>query len=410
MDFVVNKTNPSHHTWISSSLSSTNNNPPSPLQHNEAILQVEMFAITANVVGYAVAGEALKYFDFFPIRSHNNTSSRSMDQNDLFGRVPTWGICRVIQSNNKDLKLGMRFYGMVPITNHPQAFTVKPSPLQNGSFIDLAPHRKNRDVVYNTYVVAQSNTDLLYPGIQYEIPMILLRPLFLTAWLLKETVIGLNCNELVITSSSSKTGMALAWCVSKYNLQHHPSKKITIIGLTSKSNVSYLQSLNLYHQIIIYDDIKTKPLPSSTKSNNNNTTCIVDLAGNVAILRQIQSLYEPKAILVVGATHLEASDLSISLTGEGFRSDLPKPSFFFAPKVAGKMIKELGNVPFQQRVSQDFITFVKESQLEVHVADSPTSISEVYEGFVRGTIPAKESWIGKINYEVSSVSSNNNKL
>ena len=48
------------------------------LEPGQALLRVETFGLTANNITYAVLGEMMSYWDFFPAE-------------DGWGRVPMWG-------------------------------------------------------------------------------------------------------------------------------------------------------------------------------------------------------------------------------------------------------------------------------------------------------------------------------
>lgn len=50
---------------------------PEP-EDGQALLRVERFGLTANNITYAVFGDGMKYWDFFPAQ-------------DGWGRVPMWG-------------------------------------------------------------------------------------------------------------------------------------------------------------------------------------------------------------------------------------------------------------------------------------------------------------------------------
>lgn len=106
-------------------------------------------------------------------------------------------MCTVVESSTPGLAVGERFYGLLPISS---TFVVTPKMDETGGFVDLAACRLKGNVIYRTYL--NTKTDLLYPGEGLENAMILLRPLFLTAWLLREAIHVLGCSQVVITSAS----------------------------------------------------------------------------------------------------------------------------------------------------------------------------------------------------------------
>jgi hypothetical protein len=60
--------------------------PPPELESGQALLRVKTFGLTANNVTYAVFGEAMNYWDFFPT------------EDEGWGRVPMWGFAEVERS------------------------------------------------------------------------------------------------------------------------------------------------------------------------------------------------------------------------------------------------------------------------------------------------------------------------
>ena len=61
---------------------------PIALGAGQALLRIDRFGLTANNVTYAVMGEAMSYWDFFPTE-------------DGWGRIPMWGFAEVQQSESE---------------------------------------------------------------------------------------------------------------------------------------------------------------------------------------------------------------------------------------------------------------------------------------------------------------------
>ena len=80
--------------------------PPSP-DDGQALLRVESFGLTSNNITYAVFGEAMKYWDFFPASDPG------------WGKLNVWGYARVEESRHPDLAQGMRVYGYLPCAEPP---------------------------------------------------------------------------------------------------------------------------------------------------------------------------------------------------------------------------------------------------------------------------------------------------
>ncbi len=139
-------------------------------------LRIDRFAITANNITYAVFGDMLGYWDFFPTGD------------DTFGRVPAMGWATVVESRADDISLGRRFYGWYPMSSH-VVFT--PTATKDG-FRDDGAHRQAHAPVYRAYVA--TDADPMYPEVDHgthgladgEDRHALLRGLFLTGFLAEE--------------------------------------------------------------------------------------------------------------------------------------------------------------------------------------------------------------------------------
>jgi hypothetical protein len=71
----------------------------------QALLRVDRFAFTANNVTYAVAGDQLSYWSFFPAERG-------------WGRIPVWGYADVVASRCAGVAEGARYYGYYPMSTH----------------------------------------------------------------------------------------------------------------------------------------------------------------------------------------------------------------------------------------------------------------------------------------------------
>lgn len=105
------------------------------LAAGQALLSVDTFGLSANNVTYAVLGDALGYWRFFPAP-------------DGWGRVPVWGFADVARSRHPDLAEGERVFGYLPMSSH---LVVEPDRVLPADFRDATPHRRELPGVYNHY-------------------------------------------------------------------------------------------------------------------------------------------------------------------------------------------------------------------------------------------------------------------
>jgi len=69
----------------------------------EVVLRIDNFAFTANNVTYAMFGDAMHYWDFFPTADAG------------WGVIPVWGFATVQESAVDGIAAGERFYGYFPM-------------------------------------------------------------------------------------------------------------------------------------------------------------------------------------------------------------------------------------------------------------------------------------------------------
>ena len=96
-----------------------------PLEENQVRLRIDRFAVTANNITYAVFGDMLAYWEFFPTELP-------------FGQVPAMGWAEVVESNNSDIAVGGRYYGWFPMAST----TVITATLVGDGFRDDGAHRQ----------------------------------------------------------------------------------------------------------------------------------------------------------------------------------------------------------------------------------------------------------------------------
>src|SRR6476646_9649100 len=163
---------------------------PTPdLEPGQALLRVKTFGMTANNVTYAVFGEAMSYWDFFPAE-------------DGWGRVPVWGFAEVERSEAEGVEAGTRLYGYLPPSSH---FVVTPVSADARGFVDGSPHRAALPSAYHRYLATEA--DRFYRA-DTEAMQMLLRPLFFTSFLIDDQLADEGLVErgpVVISSASSKT-------------------------------------------------------------------------------------------------------------------------------------------------------------------------------------------------------------
>jgi Protein of unknown function (DUF2855) len=106
---------------------------PPELEAGQALLRIDTFGLTANNVTYAVMGEEMSYWDFFPAE-------------EGWGRVPMWGFAEVERSEAEGVEPGVHVYGYLPPSSH---LVVTPTAAGERGFVDGSPHRASLPSAYH---------------------------------------------------------------------------------------------------------------------------------------------------------------------------------------------------------------------------------------------------------------------
>jgi Protein of unknown function (DUF2855) len=292
-----------------------------PLADGQIRLRVDHFALTSNNITYAAFGDAMNYWNFYPSGEAG------------WGIIPVWGFATVTQSLHPGVAVGEKLYGYYPMAN---SVVLEPTKLNDKSFVDGAAHRKELHPVYNQYL--RTTADPFYSP-STEAVQALLRPLFVTSWLIDDFFADnqfFGANTAILSSASSKTAYGTAF-------QLKQREGIEVVGLTSPGNVAFCESLGCYHRVLTYEQL------DQIKADTN---CVyIDFAGNADLRINIHSRFSNlKYSCSIGGTHVENLGGSKGLAG-------PKAILFFAPAQIKKRIEEWGGAEFGKRMVQAWQTF-----------------------------------------------------
>jgi hypothetical protein len=287
----------------------------------QALMRVDSFGLTANNVTYAVLGDAMSYWDFFPAP-------------DGWGRVPMWGFAEVERSEAEGVEVGTRLYGYLPPSSH---LVVTPDGAGEGGFADGSPHRAALPAVYHHF---QATTADRFYRPDTEALQMLLRPLFYTSFLIDDQLADDGLTErgpIVFASASSKTAIAAAFMLAQRD-------GVELVGLTSPRNVEFVERLGIYGSVLTYDAIE---------SLDRGPATFVDVAGDSAVRQAVHERYRAQLVhsMVVGLTHWEQPQAG------GGELPGPTPTVFFAPNRIVKRGKDWGRSELDSRVADAWHPF-----------------------------------------------------
>lgn len=327
---------------------------PPELSDGQALLAVKTFGLSANNITYAVMGDAMSYWKFFPAP-------------DGWGHVPMWGFANVADANGTELEDGARVYGYLPPSSH---LVVQPEGNGRG-FTDRSAHRAELPSAYQGYRLTEG--DPLYEH-GSEAAQMLFWPLFFTSWLIDDQIADedfYGAEAIVISSASSKTAIIAAFELA----QREDSPEL--IGLTSPGNREFVEGLGIYHRTVAYDEIESLP---------DGKAAYVDMSGDGEVRWQVHERFGDDLAhdMPVGLSHWEQ-------VSAGRHGDLkgPTPEFFFAPTRASKRIEDWGGRELDDRMAAAWRPFVEfaDGWLEVRESSGPEGLRDTYLEVLEGGVP-----------------------
>lgn len=321
-----------------------------PVGEGEVLLRVDRQALTANNISYAGAGDSLGYWGFFPAE-------------DGWGRIPAMGWADVVESGHPDIAVGERVWGFYPFSTH---LRIQAGNVTQTHFDDVSPHRAGYAPVYARFDRAAENP--IYEK-EREDQDSLLRGLFLTSWLVEDFLTyneSFGAEACLITSASSKTSIALGFCVKKRG-------NLRSIGLTSERNRAFCEALGCYDDVITYANLDAL--------DGSRTAVSVDMAGSMKLLLELHTRYGDNLghSCRVGATHHAEFGDAPDLPG-------PEPQFFFAPGHIQSRSKEIGAANLMLAMGADYVAFRQNADnwLSISRSYGPEGVEQVYQSVRSG--------------------------
>ncbi|WP_285681476.1 DUF2855 family protein [Actinoplanes sp. NBRC 103695] len=318
----------------------------------EVLLRVDRVGLSANNVTYAVLGDAMRYWEFFPPEPRGLTGG--------WGLPPLWGFADVVASTVPDVVTGQRVYGYLPPAGH---LVVRPGRADEHGFRDGSPHRAGLPSPYNAYRLTTG--DPAYRKDSEDL-LILFRPLFFTSFMLADQVADngfYGAESLIFSSASSKTAYAAA-----VELRGRGPR---LVALTSAANVDFTRSLGCYDEVLPYEDVSRLDAAPAV---------YLDLSGRPAIRDALRRHLGGRLV----------RDIAVGLTGQTPNADAAG-EVFFAPVQMRKRGQDWGRDELDRRFTvawQRFAAAVGE-WIEIRVSDAPADLPRVWLEVLDGRTPPR---------------------
>jgi hypothetical protein len=291
----------------------------------------------------------MMYWNFFPAP-------------EGWGRVPVWGFGDVIESQADGVKAGERVYGYFPMSTH---VVVEPARATPQGFFDAAAHRQKMASVYNHY--SRVGADPAYNKTR-EAQQALLRPLFMTSFLIEDLLADndfFGARDVVLSSA--------------YLLHQNRRGQVTVTGLTSKPNTSFVERTKYYDRVVAYDAI--------AQSQHDKAAVFVDMAGSGEVRLAVHKHWanDLKYSCAVGATHWDHLGQTGDLPG-------PKPQLFFAPDRVKKRNQDWGPGGLDKHLASAWTAFNAsvDGWMKVIESRGSSDVERVYRAMLEGKAKPEE--------------------
>jgi hypothetical protein len=308
----------------------------------EAVLRVDRVALTTNNITYAAFGDAMHYWNFFPV------------EDPEWGQMPAWGFADVVASTVPGVDAGERYYGYFPVASHVR---VRPERVKERGFCDGADHRRALVSAYNQYIRCSAD-----PGYARgdENHLMIVRPLFVTSFMLADFLEDggfFGATRLLVSSASSKTAYGTAFCLQG-------RRDIELVALTSPRNRAFVEGLGCYARTLTYDTLASLAADQSV--------VYVDFSGDEALRAAVHRHFGSALVYDCFAGSAQNTQF---LRKTGLPG--PEPRFFFAPQQIGKRNADWGHEVVDQRFGEAQRRFIR----RISAADKPWMRIVEHRGF-----------------------------
>lgn len=328
------------------------------LGDGEIRVAIDKFAITANNVGYAVSGDMIGYWQYFPTGE------------DPWGKVTVWGMADVVESNTAAIAVGERLYGFFPMASH---LVLTPGRVRDEHFMDVATHRQELPALYNQYSRTGAELEALQA---IEDERCVLFPLFITGFVIADFLLDnrwFEAEQIIVGSVSSKTGFGLARFI-KDNGFHGK-----VVGLTSGNNRHFVEALGFCDEVVTYDAVENL---------NNIPSVFVDMSGDQPIRAKLHNLLgdNMKNSQLVGVTHWDAEQVNETLPGA-------QPQFFFTPAQIDKRNADWGTGVLTEKgyTASAALALELKGQLNMQLHDGADACARVWRDMLDNKISGQQA-------------------
>ncbi|KAF5335699.1 hypothetical protein D9611_009590 [Ephemerocybe angulata] len=296
------------------------------IPENHVLIKVDKFGFSTNNITYQALGEHphfRSYFDFH--------AAPTPDLAKTHGIIPVWGFGTIASSTHSSVQAGERVYGYFA----PTRYLVLPvSALdENGcAFSVHRPHFPRDRQPYHQVIRCAADPGMYAPTPEGEDFTMIYRPLFLTAFWCEDWITGsYGCNKgknltVLVASASAKTAVCFIYLIQR-RIKTGELPHVSVVGLTSKKNLAFTNSLGLYNDVYTYDSFE---LGGKMQNEKDRRWIYVDVAGNDSINTRLRTHFSSPGVgqvikhIALGVTNLVPSTSAQSWSHIASAPDAPE--------------------------------------------------------------------------------------
>ncbi|MDQ0946481.1 hypothetical protein QFZ24_000404 [Streptomyces phaeochromogenes] len=228
------------------------------------LLRIERLVLTFNNVTYALNGHKLGYWAPFPASE------------PAWGRVPAWGVARVIDGDTNLARRGQLLAGFMPMATH---VLVQAEPFPDGMRA-TAPERAEMHPLYRDLHYVDDRINDVEVGVWSAVP---------SAAHLDDELRESSPTQVVFSSATSRTALTTSVLLRRAGIH--------VVGLTASVRTATAKRAGAYDEILSYDDLAAIARAPGT--------VYADVAGRPDITAAVHRHLGPALArsLRIGATH-----------------------------------------------------------------------------------------------------------
>lgn len=345
------------------------------LEQGHVLLRIEKFAFSQMNLGYLMKGFTRTFSSY-----HNFYQAK---EEGLY-RSASWGYATIMESSHPKVEVGTRLYGLMPACAYHANLVggvipagKKGEPAVVELTMEGVPYNLRR--LQELEVVPPSEkTENADP--YQEDWKILLKEIYTMAFYMDEQLLTETgmINSVLISCASSKTAMALAYCLRMREMRF-------VHALTSAEHLEFVKSTDLYHQVYTYEDIQS--LPTEHTVVYVDFKCDGEVRQNITLRMGTNLMYN----MVVGPAVFQKR-MKDQLFEKKAREVIFDES---AWRERRRMVAEVTKTGRNEKLKYSFKSFIErmKKHLKLRHISGAEGLTKMYDTIYSNTAPPDEAYI-----------------